>query len=529
MITYNNTAKLLNTQQRGNDILNLKTKSTQVTSDTDFKSFLDKNLNNASKSSNQNNISRNDKDISQKSESVPKYKSFRELSVEKKSNDTTDSVKKTTEGSKSQNVDSDTKELCSQEYDEQINVLAQMLGLQPSELMKLAKELGFTAEDLKDLKKLTIFLSKLDILLELNDSQETMLNTVAAEVMKQVETESNPKEISSLEISSNIEVEAKANTIDDTKTVDLSKIADSVKEKLNQLIQNATANPETVGSEISKVIEVMRSQIQAKIIVNSEQVASKDVTADITETLPNSEQLSVEETATTKKEFKNSSNSADGNNAESTDTSETKTEVSGISVNTQTNTTSDQNQQLDMPNELTLGDVKIGMSNSQVDIQKTAFTMPKTVKSSEVINQVVEQAKVIIGQDKSEMVIHLKPDHLGKLELKVVTEQGIVAAKFIAESQQVKEIIETNMQLLKDSLQKQGISVESINVQVGQDKQSEYQQQSSYQSKNNSSSNKQRYGNNELGISKIGINAFDTLPEKLAQYSYESNTINLTA
>jgi len=274
----------------------------------------------------------------------------------------------------------------------------------------------------------------------------------------------------------------------------------------------------------------MKAQTQTTVSVNAEQIDTKSVTRDSTTgEIPSTEQLPAEEKATDVKESAKTSNFKEEDNSASADSSENKTEVVAKSVNTQENTSNGQNQQQDQQNVQPIGDVKVGLINNQAEIQKAASSMPQPIKSAEVINQLVETAKVIIGQDKSEMIIQLKPDHLGKLELKVVTEQGIVAAKFIAESQKVKEIIETNMQLLKDSLQKQGISIDSVSVQVGHDKQSEYQQQNSFQSKNNGSSNKFKQGTNQLGIMKAGINAFDALPERLAQYAYDSNTINLTA
>jgi flagellar hook-length control protein FliK len=193
----------------------------------------------------------------------------------------------------------------------------------------------------------------------------------------------------------------------------------------------------------------------------------------------------------------------------------------------QVNVGNDQDQQQGVQ---AFGDVKVTMANAQDTVTKTEFTMPQPVRSSEVINQVVEKAKVILNQDKSEMVIQMKPDHLGKLELKVVTEQGIVAAKFIAESQQVKEIIETNMQLLKDALQKQGIAIDGISVQVGHDRKDEYQQQNAYESKNGSRAGRGKYGNGgSEGVAAVGGNILETLPDRLAQYSDETNTINLKA
>jgi hypothetical protein len=87
----------------------------------------------------------------------------------------------------------------------------------------------------------------------------------------------------------------------------------------------------------------------------------------------------------------------------------------------------------------------------------------------QVMDNIAMNARVIIGDDKSEMVMSLKPDNLGKLSLKVVSENGIIKAEFIAESQQVKEILESNMQLLKDSLDGQGIPLEGFSVSVGGD------------------------------------------------------------
>ncbi|MHB8064585.1 MAG: flagellar hook-length control protein FliK [Ruminiclostridium sp.] len=528
MINYNNTSKLLIPQVQENTTINLKPKSSQGASDTVFKSVFDKSLIDTTKSTYASNASKADNDISKDTAPIVKYKSFRDANMAQRVSSRENLGESPSLAVTSQNVDLEIKELANvpQEYDEQISVLAQMLGIQPSELIKLANDLGFSAEDLKDTKDLSLFMDKLSNVLDLNDSQKTMLNTLVAEVSKQVKTQAGSDLVETLESPKADEALNETKSTDNTKAIDLSKVADDVKAKLDKLIQNVTVDSESVSSEISKVIEAMKSQIKAKVPVSAEQAEAKS-TADVstTDDIPNAEQLSVEGNVTKEKEAAKTSNSKEEANSQNADSSNTKTEVEIKSVNTQVSTSNDQNQQ----NVQTIGDVKVGMAGGQAEVQKLVSSMPQPIKNSEVLNQVVEQAKVIIGQDKSEMIIQLKPDHLGKLELKVVTEQGIVAAKFIAESQQVKEIIETNMQLLKDSLQKQGISIDSVSVQVGPDKQSDYQQQNSYQSKNNSSNNRHKYGSSESGIQKVGYNTFDALPEKLAQYAYDSNTINLTA
>ena len=67
------------------------------------------------------------------------------------------------------------------------------------------------------------------------------------------------------------------------------------------------------------------------------------------------------------------------------------------------------------------------------------------------------------------MIIKLKPDHLGKVTVEIAVENGAVTAKFLAESDKVKEILESNLQDLKDHLAKQGMVVQDLSVSVGND------------------------------------------------------------
>lgn len=86
----------------------------------------------------------------------------------------------------------------------------------------------------------------------------------------------------------------------------------------------------------------------------------------------------------------------------------------------------------------------------------------------EVINQIVEKIKVDIKSDSTEMKLSLKPETLGELSLKITTQNGVVGAQLIAENQQVKDIIQSNLNVLKDSLQQMGLSVNEISVSVKQ-------------------------------------------------------------
>ncbi|NMA65518.1 MAG: flagellar hook-length control protein FliK [Clostridiaceae bacterium] len=84
-----------------------------------------------------------------------------------------------------------------------------------------------------------------------------------------------------------------------------------------------------------------------------------------------------------------------------------------------------------------------------------------------VTSQVMTKVKLMAGEAKQEMEMELEPESLGKLTLKIVHEKGEILAKITAESEQVKQILESNMQMLKDSLEENGFSVQSLSVSVG--------------------------------------------------------------
>lgn len=100
-------------------------------------------------------------------------------------------------------------------------------------------------------------------------------------------------------------------------------------------------------------------------------------------------------------------------------------------------------------------------------IQTSGSEGVNSINREELFSQIVEHAKVVVNNGGGEMEISLKPEHLGKLQLKVTVENEVVTAKFIAESQQVKEIIESNLGQLKQNLRENGIQVDSIMVSVG--------------------------------------------------------------
>ena len=79
--------------------------------------------------------------------------------------------------------------------------------------------------------------------------------------------------------------------------------------------------------------------------------------------------------------------------------------------------------------------------------------------------QIVEHARMIRNAENTEMVIHLKPEHLGELTLRVsATTNGSVNVTFHSENVQVRAMLENTLAQLKQELSNQGLKVENVQV-----------------------------------------------------------------
>lgn len=103
--------------------------------------------------------------------------------------------------------------------------------------------------------------------------------------------------------------------------------------------------------------------------------------------------------------------------------------------------------------------------------QKVEGNAAQTNQARETYNvpqQIVEQAKLLQRGTDSQMIIKLNPEHLGQLSLKVsVNGNGGVTATFHTDNAQVRAILETTMNQLRQQLDEQGIKVDNVEVHTG--------------------------------------------------------------
>lgn len=84
----------------------------------------------------------------------------------------------------------------------------------------------------------------------------------------------------------------------------------------------------------------------------------------------------------------------------------------------------------------------------------------------EIANQIIEEIKVVIKPSQTSMELQLNPENLGKVQLTLTSKEGIMTAQFTTQTQMAKEAIESQLQVLKQNLENQGVKVEAIEVNV---------------------------------------------------------------
>lgn len=119
--------------------------------------------------------------------------------------------------------------------------------------------------------------------------------------------------------------------------------------------------------------------------------------------------------------------------------------------------------------------------------------MEQITEVRDIVNQIVEQIKIHIGPEDTSMEIQLNPENLGKLQLTVTSKDGVMTAQLNTSNQVVKEVIESQMQLLKDNLNNQGLKVDAIEVTVSNFSLTSDNNHASYDGQAGSDSGKRRF------------------------------------
>ena len=108
----------------------------------------------------------------------------------------------------------------------------------------------------------------------------------------------------------------------------------------------------------------------------------------------------------------------------------------------------------------------------KIDLQKTSqfdkilnTKQTQTLENS-VLNQLKDKISSDISTNKSQVSIVLRPDNLGKVNINLVSQNGVLTAQITAENTQVKDILTKGLETLRQNMAEQGINVGKMFVNV---------------------------------------------------------------
>lgn len=90
-----------------------------------------------------------------------------------------------------------------------------------------------------------------------------------------------------------------------------------------------------------------------------------------------------------------------------------------------------------------------------------------TQQTADIMNQIVTQAATTITETVSRMEMELNPHNLGRMIMQVQQQEGVVTARLIAQNDNVRAALETQLAQLRESLEARGIKVDAVEVTVG--------------------------------------------------------------
>ncbi|MBU5677417.1 flagellar hook-length control protein FliK [Alkaliphilus sp. MSJ-5] len=93
------------------------------------------------------------------------------------------------------------------------------------------------------------------------------------------------------------------------------------------------------------------------------------------------------------------------------------------------------------------------------------------IDPKQFVGEIAQKAGAFLSKDRNEMSIQLTPENLGKISIKIGLNDGTLTGKIYAENYSVKEIIETNLNQLRDALEEKGLSISGLEVHVGDNSQ----------------------------------------------------------
>ncbi|MBR5952916.1 MAG: flagellar hook-length control protein FliK [Pseudobutyrivibrio sp.] len=158
------------------------------------------------------------------------------------------------------------------------------------------------------------------------------------------------------------------------------------------------------------------------------------------------------------------------------------------------------------------GNMVVGQQEAAIEysVEQEVVTLPtgETVRAESIVNQLVEQAKVLTDAESTTMEMTLNPEGLGKIFMEVTQKGDVITAKIFTENDAVKQALENQMATLRTELNQNSTKVTSIEVSVGAH---EFERNLEQNARDESRREEQMSKQSSKRNSRINLNSLDEL------------------
>ena len=292
-------------------------------------------------------------------------------------------------------------------------------------------------------------------------------------LVKNIKSDKNSEKLSSLNIAKNITEEEKENLIKEIndlnkeiKKLESKELNENEKEELLNLFESLE-NIKNIILETSKEKSENIKDIKEFQIKNLEEKNIKESKENFKETELNKNAENIEEI--------NSEYNFDLEDNIQSNKRENKTE------NLNNNLSNNLNKTISEDNgaELTIINMKDSPESANLkgfnhynNVSKTQSSnnlAENMIKFQDLMGKLVEKAQVAINNGKSEVLMSLNPEYLGKVRLKISMEGDNFVGKIFVDNAEIKDIFTKNLDTVITSLNEIGINIEGFDVMLRQD------------------------------------------------------------
>ena len=253
---------------------------------------------------------------------------------------------------------------------------------------------------------------------------------------------------------------------------DLKQLAQDI--KANAFKLNSQVKMEEDNSNPTKALEINIDETDTKITKETKKETSEEKTVQKTK----DSQATVVATKDTK-EVQNTQN--DGVDIEQEILDEMDVKIEEVS-DSSTNTNSQNQSYTTAQDEI----IKLQIQNSDNDTNTPiTFVFDKSVKNinnitkpiqvesvtkelnvNDILNQIGSKFEQLKDGSSTKITMTLRPNDLGRVTIELLSNANGISTNIIAQNSQVKELLDKNIDILKQQLAQQGINVQNIQVKT---------------------------------------------------------------